>query len=87
MKRKLKDINIPIKMKIENLTKESVYNKFSDSTDIEFYGDVVLEVFGEKIKIGDIMIVEYYKTMSEIIERLKEVFLSHIKYLFFDVRY
>ena len=87
MKRKLKDINIPIKMKIEDLTKESVYNKYSDATNIEFRGDINLEVFGKKIIIGNILIDEDYQKISEVIKRVKEVFLSHIRYLRFDVKY
>ncbi len=89
-KKKLKDINIPIKMKIQNLTKELIprEKKYSweNPTNVSFYGNIYLEVYGEKLKIGDIMTWEYYKTMPELMKSIKEMFLAHLRHFHFDIR-
>ncbi|KKN30001.1 hypothetical protein LCGC14_0838180 [marine sediment metagenome] len=79
-KKKIKDINIPIKLKVEKLTKELVYNQFSKQSNIEFHGELILDVFGKKINIGYIMTDSRYDTISDLMQRVKDTFLSHIRY-------
>jgi len=86
MKRKLKDINIPIKMKVQNVTKEVVINKEKHSwekNDARFHGDIYLEVFGQKLNIGDVMMdPDFYgghKTISDVKEAIRRRFLAHMR--------
>lgn len=86
-KRKINDINIPIKMKVSDLTKTVEYNKFSKEVETTFYGDVILEVFGKKIVIGSIFTLpDSHKTIDSLYKRIKQVFLSHVQFFRFDVR-
>ena len=74
-------------MKVSKLKKTVEYNKFSKEVETEFDGEVILEVFGEKILIGNISTMgNSHKTIDSLFKRIKPVFLSHIQYFKFDIR-
>jgi len=86
MKKKINDINIPIKMSIKNLTKDTFHNQFNNTTQIDFSGEIILEAFGEKERIGIISTDGRHETIAELMKEIKSEFLSHVNFFKFDVR-